>query len=100
MNSPVAAVDLSNTEGITTLRSPYGDVTETLPIHPDDLGFAQFADRTPKYAMVAFEATGMSYPVYRALASYGYDAKVVQPKSLHGLPEARRTILHTFRWCG
>lgn len=91
MNTMVAALDLSDTEGVTTVLSPYGDVTDSFTIRLDDRGFvAQFADRVPKDARVAFEATGMAYPVHRALASYGYDVTVVHPKELAWIVKSKK----------
>lgn len=65
----VAALDLSYTEGVTTvLLSPRGDVTDRFTIVLNDLGFAQFADRVPKDTKVAFEeATGMAYTLSTGL---------------------------------
>ncbi|HEX7031551.1 MAG TPA: hypothetical protein VF172_00985, partial [Nitrososphaera sp.] len=65
----VAALDLSDTEGVTTVLSPYGDVTDSsFTIRLDDHAFAQFADRVPKDAKVAFEeATGMVYTLFTGL---------------------------------
>lgn len=90
MNTMVAALDLSDTEGVTTVLSPYGDVTDSFTIRLDDHGFAQFAGRVPRDAKVAFEATGMAYPVHRALASYGYDVTVVHPKELAWIVKSKK----------
>jgi transposase len=90
MNTTVAALDLSDTEGVTTVLSPYGDVTDSFTIRLDEQGFAQFADRVPKDAKIAFEATGMAYPVHRALASYGYDVTVVHPKELAWIVKSKK----------
>lgn len=90
MNTMVAALDLSDTEGVTTVLSPHGDVTDRFTIVLNDLGFAQFADRVPKDARVAFEATGMAYPVHRALTSYGYDVTVVHPKELAWIVKSKK----------
>lgn len=65
-------------------------MTDSFTIRLDDHGFAQFAARVPKDAKVAFEATGMAYPVHRALTSYGYDVTVVHPKELVWIVKSKK----------
>ncbi|HXG05831.1 MAG TPA: hypothetical protein VNI77_00715 [Nitrososphaera sp.] len=57
----------------------------------NDLGFAHFAGRVPKDARVAFEATGMTYPLRNALTYYGYDVTVVMhPKELEWIVKSKK----------
>ncbi|MEO9294909.1 MAG: transposase [Nitrososphaera sp.] len=90
MNHTVAGVDLGDTESVATVLSPAGDVMDRFTFHMDDAGYLHFADRVPKDAKVAFEATGMAYPVHRALASYGYDVTVVHPKELAWIVKSKK----------
>ena len=57
----------------------------------NDEGYSSFAQRVPTNARVAFEATGMSYPVFRALKLRGYeDITVAHPKDLVWIVESKK----------
>jgi transposase len=90
MNHTVAGVDLGDTQSVVTVLSPAGDVMDRFTFQMDDAGYLQFADRVPKHARVAFEATGMAYPVYRAFRDYGYDVTVAHPKDLAWIVKSKK----------
>lgn len=90
MNNAVAGVDLGDAESVATVLSPSGDVMDKFMFKMDDAGYLQFADRVPKHTRVAFEATGMAYPVYRAFRDYGYDVTVVHPKELAWIVKSKK----------
>lgn len=90
MNNTVAGVDLGDTESVATVLSPAGDVMDKFTFNMDDTGYLQFAGRVPKYAKVAFEATGMAYPVYRVFRDFGYDVTVVHPKELAWIVKSKK----------
>lgn len=90
MNDTVAGVDLGDTQSVATVLSPAGDVVDKFTFHMDDAGYLQFADRVPKHVRLAFEATGMAYPVYRAFQDYGYDVTVVHPKELAWIVKSKK----------
>jgi transposase len=90
MNHTVAGVDLGDTQNVVTVLSPAGDVMDKFTFHMDDGGYLEFADRVPKHARVAFEATGMAYPMYRAFRGCGYDVTVVHPKELAWIVKSKK----------
>jgi len=90
MNNQVVGIDLGNDESTVTMLSPDGDVTDRFSFSMNDDGYSIFASRVPREARVAFEATGMAYPVFRALRSYGYDVTVAHPKELAWIVKSKK----------
>ncbi|MCL5068201.1 MAG: IS110 family transposase, partial [Thaumarchaeota archaeon] len=83
MANIVAAIDLGDSKSVTTVLSQAGDVVDNFSFPMNDEGYSSFAQRVPTNARVAFEATGMAYPVLRALKRLGYeDVTVAHPKDL------------------
>jgi transposase len=57
----------------------------------DEEGYEFFARRVPKDARIAFEATGIAYPVYRRLRSLGYnDITVAHAKQLAWIVKSKK----------
>ncbi|MCL5069171.1 MAG: hypothetical protein M1368_12595 [Thaumarchaeota archaeon] len=67
MANIVAAIDLGDSKSVTTVLSQSGDVADNFSFTMNDKEYSSFAQRVPTNARVAFEATGMAYPVFRAL---------------------------------
>ena len=63
----VCGIDLGDRSSLTTVLSPVGDVSDRFTFSMDEEGYEFFARRVPKHARIAFEATGIAYPVYRRL---------------------------------
>jgi transposase len=91
MNSIVAGIDLGDTESLTTVLSPTGDVVDRFSFPMNEEGYTYFASRVPKQARVAFESTIMAYPITRALRGYGYvDVTVAHPKTLAWIVRSKK----------
>jgi len=89
-NTIVAGIDLGDTESLTTVLSPSGDVTDRFSFAMNEEGYRFFASRVPRDARIAFEATGMAYPVSRALKRFGYDVTVAHPKELAWIVRSKK----------
>ena len=91
MANIVAAIDLGDNKSVTTVLSPTGDVADSFSFTMNDEGYSSFAQRVPTNARVAFEATGMAYPVFRALKRLGYeDITVAHPKDLVWIVKSKK----------
>ena len=91
MANVVAAIDLGDNKSVTTVLSPGGDVADSFSFTMNDEGYSSFAQRVPTNARVAFEATGMAYPVFRALKLRGYDdITVAHPKDLVWIVKSKK----------
>jgi len=91
MANIVAAIDLGDSKSVTTVLSPVGDVTDSFSFTMNDEGYSSFVHRVPTNARVAFEATGMAYPVFRALQQLGYeDITVAHPKDLVWIVKSKK----------
>jgi len=89
-NTMVVGIDLGDTRSLATILSPSGDVADRFSFAMNEEGYAYFANRVPKDARVAFEATGMAYPVSRALKQFGYDVTVAHPKELVWITKSKK----------
>jgi len=89
-NTIVAGIDLGDTKSLATVLSPSGDVTDRFSFAMNEEGYMFFASRVPRDARIAFEATGISYPVARALRRFGYDVTVAHPRGLAWIVKSKR----------
>lgn len=91
MANIVAAIDLGDSKSVTTVLSPTGDVADSFSFTMDEAGYSSFAERVSPNARVAFEATGMAYPVFRALKRLGFeDITVAHPKDLAWIVKSKK----------
>jgi transposase len=91
MANIVAAIDLGDSKSVTTVLSTSGDVADSFTFTMNDEGYSSFAQRVPTNARVAFEATGMAYPVFRALKRLGYeDITVAHPEDLVWIVKSKK----------
>ena len=108
MNHVVAGVDLGDSESLTTLLSPDGDVVKAFSFSMGDDGMALFAENVPRDARITIEATLMAYPLSRSLRSLGYSditvahptesAWIVRPKKKNGRADSLKIArLHLAR---
>jgi transposase len=90
-NGIAAGIDLGDSESLVTVLSPVGDVADRFTFPMNDEGYTLFAGRVPRNARVAFEATGMAYPVFRTLKGLGYDdITVAHPKELAWIVKSKK----------
>ena len=61
-NSLIAGIDLGDSTSLATILTATGDVADRFCFQMDDQGYSLFANRVPRDARLAFEATGMAYP--------------------------------------
>ena len=78
-------------ESVATVLSPGGDVVRSFSFTMDEHGYKSFEDVVPKEAKLAFEATGMAYPAWRAFGELGYDdITVAHPTELALIVKSRK----------
>jgi transposase len=87
----VTGIDLGDSESLATILSSTGDVTDRFPFTMNGDGYLPFADKVPKDARIAFEATTMAYPFSRTLKEFGYaDITVAHPKELAWIVRSKK----------
>jgi transposase len=91
MSSVVAGIDLGDKESVATVLSPDGSVVSRFSFLMNGEGYALLTDRVPKNARIAFEATGMAYPISRTLKELGYnDITVAHAKELAWIVKSKK----------
>jgi hypothetical protein len=82
-NSLIAGIDLGDSSSLTTILTPRGDVAERFCFQMDNDGYTLFANKVPRDARLAFEATSTAYPFFRMLKGRGHnDVTVAHPTEL------------------
>ncbi len=87
MNSPAVGIDIGESESVAHFVSASGDTLEHFSFKMNDEGFNEFKKKIPVNARIAFEASGLAYPVLKKLQNLGYvDITVAHPIGSVRLP--------------
>ena len=90
-NSLIAGIDLGDSSSLATILTQTGDVADRFSFQMDDQGYSLFANRVPRDARLAFEATSMAYPFFRMLKGRGYnDVTVAHPTELAWIVRSKK----------
>ena len=90
-NSLIAGIDLGDSASLATLLTPRGDVADRFSFQMDNEGYTIFANKVPRDARLAFEATSMAYPFSRVLRGLGYDdVTVAHPTELAWIVRSKK----------
>ncbi|MGC8630109.1 MAG: IS110 family transposase [Thermoplasmata archaeon] len=91
MNAPAVGIDIGESESVAHFVSASGDTLEHFSFKMNDAGFNEFRRKIPVNARIAFEASGLAYPVFKKLKNLGYeDITVAHPKELSWIIKSKK----------
>src|SRR2546422_4952725 len=89
-NSMACGIDIGDSASLASVFSPSGELVDRFEFEMNSSGYESVSKRVPREARIACEATGMTYPLVRALEGYGYDVTVANPKQLKWIVKSRK----------
>ncbi|MDG6939301.1 MAG: IS110 family transposase [Nitrososphaerota archaeon] len=89
-NSMACGIDIGDSTSLASVYSPSGELVDRFEFEMNSKGYEFASMRVPKEARIACEATGMTYPLVRALEGYGYDVTVANPKQLKWIVKSKK----------
>lgn len=89
-NSTACGIDIGDSASLASVFSPSGELVDRFEFEMNSLGYESVSKRVPRGARIACEATGMTYPLVRALEGYGYDVTVANPKQLKWIVRSKK----------
>ncbi|MGC8692727.1 MAG: IS110 family transposase [Thermoplasmata archaeon] len=95
MNAPAVGIDIGESESVAHFVSASGDTLEHFSFKMNDAGFNEFRKKIPVNARIAFEASGLAYPVFKKLKNLEYeDITVAHPKELSWIIKSKKKNDH------
>jgi transposase len=90
-NTPLCGIDIGDNTSVAALFSPTCDLVDSFSFDMVSQGYQLFSSGVPKDARIGCEATGMAYPLVRALKEMGYsDITVANPKQLSWIVKSKK----------
>ncbi len=89
-NSMACGIDIGDSTSLVSIFSPSGELVDRFEFEMNSRGYELASKRVPMEAKIACEATGMTYPLVRALEGYGHDVTVANPRQLRWIVKSKK----------
>lgn len=89
-NNMACGIDIGDAASLASVYSASGELLDRFSFEMNSGGYELASKRVPMEARIACEATGMTYPLVRALEGYGHDVTVANPKQLKWIVRSKK----------
>ena len=89
-NSMACGIDIGDSTSLASVYSPSGELMDRFKFEMSSDGYEMASKRMPDGTKIACEATLMTYPLVRALESYGHSVTVANPKQLKWIVKSKK----------